>query len=276
MADTLTQMQDMINPEVLAPMVSYSLEKALRFTPLAQVDDNLKGKPGDTITYPKFTYIGDAKDVGEGQAIPLDKLGTKSASAKIKKAAKGTQITDEALLSANGEPLKESTRQLGLAIANKVDDDILEAIKKGTQKVTIEPTVEGIQKALDVFNDETEGTVVAVVSPANAAKIRMDALKNHAGSDTIANAMIRGTYFDVLGAQVVRSKKLGDTEALFVKSDVTSPAVKLIRKRDILVETDRDITKKITIMTADQHYTAYLYDDTKVVAATISESVGEG
>lgn len=276
MTDTLTQMQDMINPEVLAPMLSYELEKKLRFTPLAQVDDNLKGKPGDTITYAKFTYIGDAQDVAEGQAIPMDKIGTKSAKAKVKKAAKGTQITDEAMLSAEGEPLKESTRQLGLAIANKLDNDILEALKKGIQKVTIEPNIEGVQKALDVFNDEDSGVIVGIFSPKAAAKIRMDALKNHAGSDTIANALINGTYFDVLKTQIVRSKKLKDNEALFVKVDMTSPAVKLIRKRDILVETDRDITKKITLMTADQHYTAYLYDDTKVVVATISESTDKG
>lgn len=97
----------------------------------------------------------------------------------------------------------------------------------------------------------------------------MDAVKNHAGSDTIANALIKGTYFDVLGVQIIRSKKLKDTEALFIKADNVSPALKLIRKRDIQVETDRDITKKITIMTADQHYAAYLYDDTKIVVGTV-------
>lgn len=269
MADTITQMADMIDPEVLAPMVHYSLEKALRFTPIAKTDDSLKGKPGDTLSMPKFTYIGDAQDIGEGQPIPLDKLGTKSASVKVKKAAKGTQITDEALLSGEGEPLKESTRQLGLAIANKIDDDLLTEAKKGKLKVTFAPTVSGVQDGLDVFSDEDDKQVVLVVSPATAAKIRMDAVKNHAGSDTIANALIKGTYFDVLGVQIIRSKKLKDTEALFIKADNTSPALKLIRRRDIQVETDRDITKKITIMTADQHYAAYLYDDTKIVVGTV-------
>lgn len=269
MADTTTMLADMVNPEVLAPMVSYELDKALRFTPLAQVDDNLKGQPGDTVKYPVFEYIGDAKDVAEGQPIPLDKLGSKTKSAKIKKAAKGTQITDEAVLSGYGQPLKESTKQLGLSMANKIDGDVLDAAKGGTQKVNITPDVAGVQAGLDVFGDEDDTTVVMIVNPKNAAKIRMDAIKNKMGSEAGANQLIAGTYFDVLGVQIVRSKKLSDTEALFIKANETSPALKLIRKRDVEVETARDIIKKITIMTSDALYTAYLYDPTKVVVGTI-------
>ena len=47
----------MVNPEVLKDMIQAELPNAIRFAPLAEVDNTLVGRPGDTVTVPKFEYI---------------------------------------------------------------------------------------------------------------------------------------------------------------------------------------------------------------------------
>ena len=81
MADTITKLSDLIDPEVMGDMVSAKIPKKLRVAPFAKVDDTLVGVPGDTITVPSYGYIGDAADVAEGEAVTIEKMTTSTRQA---------------------------------------------------------------------------------------------------------------------------------------------------------------------------------------------------
>jgi len=49
-----TKLTNMIDPEVMASMISATLPSKIKFAPLATVDNTLSGRPGSTLTVPKF------------------------------------------------------------------------------------------------------------------------------------------------------------------------------------------------------------------------------
>jgi len=273
---TQTKIAQMVNPEVMADMVSAKLPKMIKFTPLAYVERELVGQPGNTVTVPKWEYSGDAKDIEEGVAIEPDQLTTKKSTMTIKKAGKGIELTDEAVLSGFGDPIGQATHQIALAIANKVDNDLVEEAKKATQFVTEAPTTgAALDKALAVFADEEDARYVALVNPEDAIALRADTAKEWVrGSEIGADIVISGTFGEAHGVQIVRSKKVEKGKGFLVKvsavetdtDDVAKYGAFVINlKRDVAIETDRDILKKTTVITGDEHYGVYLYDPTKVV-----------
>ena len=68
MTNQITKIADLINPEVMADMISAKVEQKIVVAPFAKVDTSLVGVPGNTITVPKYGYIGDAEDIAEGVA----------------------------------------------------------------------------------------------------------------------------------------------------------------------------------------------------------------
>ena len=273
---TQTKLAQLVNPEVLADMVSAKLPKMIKFTPLAYVERELVGQPGNTVTVAKWVYSGDAKDITEGEAIVPDQLTTDKSTMTIKKAGKGVEVTDEALLSGYGDPLGQAAHQISLAIANKVDNDLVVEAKKATQYVDDAPTTgAALDKALAVFEDEEDARYVALVNPKDAIDLRADTVKEWVrGSEIGANIVISGTFGETHGVQIVRSKKVEKGKGFLVKvsavetdtDDVAKYGAFVINlKRDVAVETDRDILKKTTVITGDEHYGVYLYDPTKVV-----------
>ncbi|WP_342489168.1 N4-gp56 family major capsid protein [Cytobacillus sp. FSL W7-1323] len=268
-----TKLTNMVDPQVLADMISARLEDAIRFSPLANVDSTLVGRPGSTVTVPKFKYIGDAKDVAEGAAIDLALLETDTDDFTIKKAGKGVELTDEAVLSGYGDPMGEAEKQLLMSIANKVDNDVLEALKTTTlvyesaQGITID-AVDGAQ---GIFNDEDAEPMVLIANPKDVAKLRKSAAEDWTrGSELGDRILVTGVFGEVLGAQVVRSRKVEEGTAYLVKRG----ALAIYLKRSVDVESDRDILHKTTVITADQHYGAHLFDESKAIKITTTVAGG--
>lgn len=271
-----TKSAQVIKPEAMADMVSDKLPEMIKFTPLAYVEKELVGVPGDTLTVPKWTYSGDATEIEEGEAIPVDQIGTKKQTMTIKQTGKAVEITDKAALTAHGDIYTEAANQIALAIANKVDNDIITAAKTATQNITEAPiSVANIDKALAIFNDEDDAKYVAMVNPKDAIKLRADAGQNWLrGSEIGADIIVSGTFGEVAGVQIVRTKKVEEGKGFLVKVSAIDTdtddnakygAFVINLKRDVEVEKDRDILKKTTVFSGDEYYGVYLYDDTKVV-----------
>ncbi|AAY52793.1 TPA: N4-gp56 family major capsid protein [Listeria innocua] len=270
MADLTTKLANLIDPEVMGPMISAKLPKAIKFGKIAPIDNSLEGQPGSEITVPKYKYIGDAQDVAEGAAIDYSALETESVKHGIKKAGKGVKLTDESVLSGYGDPVEEAQKQIRMAIASKVDNDILEEALTTTLEVKGAINIGLIDKIENTFTDAPDAiedesittTGVLFLNYKDTAKLREEA----AGSWTKASQLgddllVKGAFGELLGWEIVRTKKLADGNALAVKAG----ALKTFLKRNLLAESGRDMDHKLTKFNADQHYAVALVDETKAV-----------
>lgn len=279
----ITKIEDLINPEVLAPMISAKIEKKIVVSKIAKVDNTLVGQPGNQVTVPQYKYIGDAEDVAEGVAMGTAKLETGSTVFTIKKAGKGVSITDEAILSGYGDPVGESEKQLSTAIANKIDNDVVDVLVgagvqltsgDGTNKISYA----GVVDAEDLFDEEVSSDKILYVHPKQMTQLRKDpdfisADKYGVGT----NVMTKGEVGQIGTCRVVRSKKvpLDSTSAFYLcpmvkltndaETEEDAPAVTIYLKRDTLVERERKADAGVTNLFTNKHYGVALTNTSKVV-----------
>lgn len=288
MATGTTKLAQMIDPEVMAPMISAKIEKAVKALPFAKVDTTLVGQPGSKITVPQFKYIGDAEDLAEGVTADKTKLETSSAEYEIKKAVKQVELTDEAVLSGYGNPVGETNNQLALSIRSKIDNDVMDELKKA--RLTYTPSgvdtnlsYANIVNAIDLFQEEDNVEKVMFVHPKQVTQLRLD--PNFISKEKYGNnVMMTGEIGIVANARIVPTKKaINDAGTYFLNPIVELrpeeqtgdeiPAVTIFMKRGINLETQRELGNYTTLIGADQHYVASLTDESKVVVAKFE--VGE-
>ena len=275
---SITKLTNLVNPEVMGQMISSELPKAIKFSPIARIDKTLAGLPGDTITVPKYQYIGDADDLVEGVAMGTVLLTTTTTKATIKQAGKGVEITDKSVLAGYGDPVGEAKEQLKKSIAAKVDNDCLDALYQAKllyDGITSSISYEGIVNALDLFEDETDDDndeKYLYVHPKQVTQLRLDPEFKDATKYPM-NTVMTGVVGLICGCEVIKSKKIKlntagtGYENVIIKKD----ALAIYLKRDIEIEDGRDIEAKTTIITADEYYVAVLENESRAIKATFKK-----
>lgn len=286
MANNVTKISNLIDAEVMADAISGKLKNAIRVTPFARIDTSLQAQnAGDTITVPRFAYIGDAVDVAEGVECGTVLLTADTTKVKVKKAMQGVTLTDEAVLSGYGDPVGEANNQLTKSIAAKVDSDAMAALQTAQLKyngIAAKISYSAIVDAVDVFAEEFNSPKVIFIHPSQVGTLRKD--PDFLASDKIKDQVIvTGAIGKIANCEVLPSRlvPLDSTSAGYVcpivkleqdnETEDETPALTIYVKRDVNVETERHSKSRTTDITVDEIYAAALSNSSKVVLATFKK-----
>lgn len=267
LSENATMLKNLVDPEVIGDLIDKKLVDAIKFAPLAKVDTTLVGQPGSTVKLPSYEYIGDAVVVAEGKDIPIRQLTQTTKEVTIQKIGNGGVLTDEAVLSGYGDPVGEFVDQLVTSIASKVDNDLVTALGSTTTTYSAAGDVvsaDDVAGSLALFGEDIDGEKALLVDPATYASLRKSSDWLPA-SDVAADMFIKGVVGMVQGCQVIVTNRIKDKSAFIVKQG----ALAIFLKRDVMVESDRDIVNKSTVITADKHLATYLIDETKAIKIAV-------
>lgn len=281
---------DLYAPEVWADLAQSQFKKKAIIvnSPAVLTDDTLVGEPGDTINFPSWMLMTDMVDLAETDVLVPEKLTQKNSKATIKEAGKAAEWTDKAKLVGIGSVQDEAIRQFGILAARKVDADLIAAATAsiaagttyadGTTATASEPlkltatggfTWANIVKAGLLFGDEWDPAEFAgVYINSAAAEVMLNDEKfiqaaQGAGSNSIVNGGLIGTKN---GLQFFYTNRLAENKALLLKRN----SLGLFYKRRPIVEQDRDILARTTVVSTNMHYGVKRILDEGVVDITLA------
>lgn len=279
MNDNVTRIANLFVPEVVGPEIIKKLVNDIKFLPFAKYRDTLKGTAGDKVKRWKYTYIGDAEEFTEGNDISYGELTQTTTEMTIKKAGRGVQLTDEAVLNSVGDVEGEAVKQVRMAIAQKIDNDCRTALEGIIPQMTVGDGTETIGASLvelaqEKWGEDLETPMTLLINPKQVKEIRHDSNFIPA-SEIKANMMITGSLGQILGCDIVVSNKVLAVDGKYNNYLIKGQPLTIEVKRDIMPERARDIDKKITKMNADIHYGVFLEEDQNAVKIVSKAVDGE-
>lgn len=276
-------------PEVHADMAQAQFLGKVRVAggPAVLESSELEGGPGDTVQFPKWDALSDLDDLAEGTALVPAAMGSSTSTATIKEAGKAVEISDRARRTGLGDPNAEAARQFGVLAARKVDADLIVAAQAdetaqggGTPLSTTyvaSSTGVGVQQEMTwaaavsgiaLFGDEWEPEDFAgfYINSAQHAQLLVD--PDFISADKLGQSgtpIARGQIGNLGGVPVFVTDRVTADTFLIVKRN----ALGLMYSERPIVESERDILWRSTVITTTTTYATKRLSDRAVAVVTL-------
>ena len=237
------------------------LTTAVNTRSLMSVDNELAESAGMTKTINVYTYSGTAEELATGEANSnrgsISYVGT---DYTVKRVQQTFDYNDDDFLKDN-TIVDNMLKGANQVMVNKMTADFIGECGKATLSHSAaafgyDSIVDGIAK----LNIEDESKLFVVIPNAWKADLRKD---DDYKSARMGEVIYNGQVGTICGIPVVATNAL--TDEAFV---MTNEAVKLLMKKDVEVEQDRDIETKVNTIVLATYYICALVDATKICKLT--------
>ena len=276
MANTINK--NVIVPEVYAQLVREKIAGKCKVAQFMVTLGDLHGKVGETLTMPKWGYIGDAVDWDINTAMDKTQMKQTSTTATIKAVqAPAVEVSDYDNEVELGNAIEEASNQQALGVARKYDTDAIACALESPLKYQLatknEITQTELIAMLGLYGDDRDSADFdAIVIHSSFAPsfylmdmfVKRDLTMTADGNGIAVNGCI-GTFLNI---PVVLSDRCYDATnqegfVLMMKKG----AISIIPKEEPFAETARDASIRKTTVYLSQFYAMALTDDEAIVYA---------
>ena len=276
MANTINT--NVIVPEVYAQLVRDKIKGKCKVAQFLVNLGDLHGKVGETLTMPKWSYIGDAKDWDINTPMDITQMKQTSTTATIKAIqAPAVKVADYDSEVELGNAIEEAASQQAVAVGRKYDTDAIACALTSPLKYQLATkntvTQDEMIAMLGIYGDDRDSAdfdaiVISSLFAKDFYKMDMFTSRERTMTKDGNGIAVNGVIGEFLGIPVVLSDRLYDntnTEGFILV--MKKNAISIIPKENPFAETARDAGLRQTTIYLSQFYAMALTDDTAIVVA---------
>ncbi|GEC90693.1 N4-gp56 family major capsid protein [Brevibacillus brevis] len=257
-----TKTTDLFIPEVVDAEIKEGVKNNSIFMTDAEVDYDLVGKPGESVTFVSDNSIGEAEELTEDTALTPAKLTQNEMQATIIEFGKAVEVSYRAETQGMGSAVDRGTKQIKTVISNGLDTKLYNTyLAEATNVLDVSTESEtklsysNIVRAVSLMELDEEGAEVRLyIHPDQVVDVItdqhfIDVAKYSQGAvnPRLASAEV-GKIHDV---RIFKTKKIHKSaEGVYSNILVSKGAAKVKFQKEAEIESDKDILARKIVVAA--------------------------